>query len=164
MRQPPFEEQLDRLSQALVPAAKVCHELGKPLGIENHGDYYCSDLVELCQRTPHLYIFLDTGNTYLIGEKSVSGCRDAAPYTIGTHFKDHYVQPNLKQLCFELDGAPLGEGDVGLAEVYQILIEHTPDPDKLIMQWELVVPKGMSPLDCMERSWEFVRSLEEGNV
>ena len=163
MRQPPFNEQLDRMSQALAPAAQVCHELGTPLGIENHGDYYCSDLVEICKRTPHLYIFLDTGNTYLIGEQSVAGCRAATPYTIGTHFKDHYVRPDHRQLCFQLDGAPLGEGDVGLAEVYRILLAQAPEPHKLIMQWEMVTPKGMSPLECLERSWTFIRALEKEN-
>ncbi len=161
MRQPPLKEQIELMSESLTPAAKLCHELGRPLGIENHGNYYCSDLVELCKMTPHLMIYLDTGNTYLIGEKSIPGCRDAAPYTIGTHFKDHYVEPNLPRLSFDLDGAPLGHGDVGLLEVYKILLENAPNPDKLIMHWEMVTPKGMNPLECMEISWKFIHSLEE---
>jgi len=156
----PLDEKLDRMAAVFAPLAQGCFELGCPLGIENHGDFYCSDLVRLCERVPHMHMFLDTGNTYLIGEKSVEGCADAAPYTIGTHFKDHYVCPDPGKLTFVLDGAPLGSGDVGLAEVFGILRKKAPDPDNLVMHWELVTPKGMNPLECMEKSWEFVRSLE----
>jgi sugar phosphate isomerase/epimerase len=162
MRDPTLSQQLDRLAEALTPVARVCHELGRPLGIENHGDYYTSDLVELCRRVPHLGIFLDTGNTYLIGERSVPACREAAPLTIGTHFRDHYVHPDPHSLTFVIDGAPLGQGDVGLAQVYRDLLDLAPPGRRLIMHWEMVAPKGMHPRDCLEESWRFVRSLPEG--
>ena len=161
MKSPTLEEQMDRLAEVLAPVAKACHEMGRPLGIENHGDYYCSDLVELCKRVPGLGIFLDTGNTYLIGERSVPACIEAAPYTIGTHFKDHYVHPQPKGLLFVIKGAPLGEGHVGLREIYQALIEKAPNPKGLILQWEMIPPKDMDPFECLERSWAFVRSLPE---
>ncbi|MFO7958943.1 MAG: sugar phosphate isomerase/epimerase family protein [Candidatus Brocadiia bacterium] len=161
MDEPSLEAQMDWLHDVLGPVAAACHEMGVPLGIENHGDYYCSDLVELCERTPHLGIFLDTGNTYLIGEQSVPACRAAAPYTVGTHFKDHYVHPDPRELKFVIEGAALGEGHVGLARVYRDLLEHVPDPDDLVMLWEMVSPRDMDPFECLERSWRFVRSLEE---
>ena len=159
MKSPSLEEQLDRLVEVFTPVARACHEMGRPLGIENHGDYFCSDLVGLCERIPHMGIFLDTGNTFLIGEKSVPACREAAPYTIGTHFKDHFVHPDAKALHFVIEGAPLGEGDVGLAQIYRDLLDNAPNPDKLVMQWEMVPPKDMDPWVCLERSWEFVRGL-----
>ena len=158
---PSLAEQLDRLADVLAPAAAACREMGCPLGIENHGDYYCDDLVALCRRVPHLGIFLDTGNTYLIGEQSVSACRAAAPYTIGTHFKDHLVHPVPETLTFVVEGAALGAGHVGLREIYQALLDDAPDPRRLVMQWEMVPPKDMDPHECMERSWEFIRSLPE---
>ena len=160
MDSPSLQEQMDRLAELLPHVAEACYEMGRPLGIENHGDYYCSDLVELCRRVPHLGIFLDTGNTYLIGEQSVAGCRAAAPYTIGTHFKDHYVHPQPRGgLRFVIQGAPLGEGHVGLEQVYRDLLELAPDPDGLVMQWEMVPPREMDPFECLERSWRFVRRL-----
>jgi sugar phosphate isomerase/epimerase len=162
MDSPSLEEQLDALSFGLGPVAEACHEMGRPLGIENHGDYYCQDLVELCERTPHLGIFLDTGNTYLIGEQSLPACRLAAPYTIGTHFKDHKVHPDLKELKFVIEGSVLGDGHVGLREVYGYLKELAPNPDALVMHWEMVPPKDMDAWECLEKSWQFVRSLEEG--
>jgi len=159
MASPSLQEQLDRLTEVLTPVAKHCHELGRPLGIENHGDYYCEDLVALCERVPHMNIFLDTGNTYLVGEQSLRACKAAAPYTIGTHFKDHYVHPDPGELKFVVEGAPLGAGHVGLREVYGYLKELAPDPESLVMQWEMVPPKDMDPFECLERSWEFVRGL-----
>jgi hypothetical protein len=60
-----------------------------------------------------------------------------------------------------IKGAPLGEGDVGLREIYLALIEQAPNPKKLVLQWEMVPPKEMDPFECLERSWTFVRSLPE---
>ena len=163
MREPSFAEQMERLPGALAPLAEACHEMGCPLGIENHGDYYCEDLVELCRRTPHLRIFLDTGNTYLIGEQSLPAIRAAAPLTIGTHFKDHHVRPEKETypLRFEIAGAVLGEGDVGLAEAHRILLDNAPDPDRCVMLMEMIPPRPMDPVECLEKSLAFVRSLPE---
>ena len=159
LREPNLAQQLERLAAVFTPVAQACHALGCPLGIENHGDYYCSDLVALSEQVPHLGIFFDTGNTYLIGEQSLPACRTAAPYVIGTHFKDHHVHPDPKTLTFVIEGAALGEGDVGLAAMFAILREHAPRPERLVMQWEMVPPREMDPYECLERSWRFIRSL-----
>jgi sugar phosphate isomerase/epimerase len=161
MRQPSLHEQLERLPSVIAPLAYACHEFGCPLGIENHGDYYATDLVELCRRTPFLGIFLDTGNTYLIGEPSLPAIRAAAPLTIGTHFKDHHVWPEKQTfpLRFEIGGAVLGEGDVGLREAYDILLEHAPRPESLVMLIEMIPQPPMGPEECLERTLAFVRGL-----
>jgi sugar phosphate isomerase/epimerase len=157
VRSPSLDERIEKLSKAFAPLAQGCHEQGRPFGIENHGDYYIEDLVRLCTMTPHMGIFLDTGNTYLIGEKSVPACVEAAPYTIGTHFKDHYVAPNGRELKFEIDGAPLGSGDVGLGQMYRALLDEA--PGNLVLQWEMVPQRGTDAWECLEQSWQFVRSL-----
>jgi len=59
-----------------------------------------------------------------------------------------------------IGGAPLGRGHVGLREVYGYLKELAPDPDNLVMLWEMVPPRDMDPFECLEQSWQFVRSLE----
>jgi sugar phosphate isomerase/epimerase len=163
LREPSLQEQLDRLPSVLAPIAYACHEFGCPLGIENHGDYYATDLVELCRRTPFLAIFLDTGNTYLIGEQSLPAIRAAAPLTIGTHFKDHRVWPEKQTfpLRFEIGGAVLGEGDVGLREAYDILLASAPDPAALVMMIEMVAPQPGDAQECLRKSLDFIRSLPE---
>lgn len=164
-RKIPLEQKLERLAFALTPLAQGCHELGLPLGIENHCDFYISDFVSLCQSVPHLGILLDTGNTYVIGEKPLPAFEEAAPYVVGTHFKDHFVRPrpDLFPLCLEVDGAPLGEGDVPLRECYEILKRRAPNPEKLVMLIEMVAPKGMNPLECWERSLRFIHELAGGD-
>ncbi len=159
----PMEEKLDRMSSAFAPLADACRELGAPLGIENHGDYYCSDLVSLCERTPHMHLFLDVGNTFLIGEQPIPAFEAAAPYTIGTHFKDHRVCPRLdaRPLHFEIAGSALGDGDVPLRECFGLLLSEAPDPNRLVMEIEMIRPDDLDPLECLERSLRFIRSLPE---
>jgi sugar phosphate isomerase/epimerase len=154
-------EKLERLSHGITPLAAACRDLGYPLAIENHGDFYCSDLVQLCRETPHLYIMLDTGNTYLIGEQPLLAFEAAAPYTIATHFKDHRVCPRLdtRPLRFEISGSPLGDGDVPLRECYELLLNHAPEPEKLVMGIEMICPPEMEPAVCLDRSLDFIRSL-----
>lgn len=160
-RRLPLEAKLERVRESLAPLANICAELGAPLGVENHGDYYVSDIVELCRQTESLYVYLDTGNPYLIGERPLEAIERAAPYTIGTHFKDHRVAPRheARPLHFEVGGSPLGEGDVPLRECYDLLMKHAPMPDKLVMEIEMVKPDDMDATVCLERSLDFVRTL-----
>jgi sugar phosphate isomerase/epimerase len=158
-----WPEKRARLARTIAPLAEACWQAGVPLAIENHGDYYCSDLVGLCERVSCLHLFLDTGNTFLIGERPDLAISVAAPWTIGTHFKDHRVRPRLDTvpLGFEIDGAPLGEGDVPLRECYALLRRDAPWPDRLVMEIEMISPADMDPRTCLERSLAFVRSLEK---
>lgn len=161
MREPSLAQQMEHLAEVLPPLAAGCSELGIPFGIENHGDYYCSDLVELCQHVPHLSIFLDTGNTYLIGEAPMPAFEAAAPYVVGTHFKDHHVRPcpDARPLHFEVGPSIIGDGDVPLRECYHLLLEKAPQPDQLVMEIEFIPPSDIDPLESLERSLNFVRSL-----
>lgn len=161
-REPSLGHQLERLAALLPAPAAACERAGIAFGIENHGDYYCSDLVPLCRATPGLGIFLDTGNVYLIGEAPLPAYRAAAPYVVGTHFKDHHVRPRpeARPLSFEVGPAVLGEGDVPLRECYQLLLEQAPNPRNLIMEIELIPPGDRPPLQSFEQSLAFVRSLQ----
>lgn len=161
MQHPPLERQMERLARLLAPAARACRELGVPLAIENHGDYYGSDLAALCAEVPGLGILLDTGNAYLVGERPVDAARAAAPYTVGMHLKDHLVHPDPHTLTFVLKGASLGDGHAGLAEIYDIVMEYAA-ADTLVIQWELIPPDGMDPFESLERSRSFIRTLQGG--
>lgn len=161
---PPLACQMEALADLLAPVARACAGIGRPLGIENHGDYYVSDLVELCSRVPGLGIFLDTGNTYLVGEKPLPAFHEAAPYVVGGHFKDHIVAPVQDPLSFSVGAAVLGTGHVPLRECFAILQTKNPNPDKIAMQIELIPPsfKGEDNVRAFEESVRFVMSLEAG--
>ena len=55
----------------------------------------------------------------------------------------------------------MGEGDVGLAESYRILIGNAPDPENLVMLMEMIPPRPMDPLECLAKSLAFIRGLPE---
>jgi len=159
-RELPVADKLARVRESLAPLARICAELGAPLCVENHGDFYVSDIVELCRSTESLYLYLDTGNTYLIGEQPLAAFELAAPYVIGTHFKDHRVRPrpDARPLHFEVAGSALGDGDVPLRECYELLMKHAP-LDRIVMEIEMVSPDDMDPAEALERSLRFVRTL-----
>ena len=164
VRQPSLQWQMERLTQVLPPLAQACREAGAPLSIENHGDYYCSDLVGLCQQVKDLFIFLDTGNTYLIGEQPLAAAEVAAPYVIGGHWKDHRVGPvaNNGPLRFEIGPSVIGDGDVPLREIYRVLKAKAPKFDEIAMEIELIPPSfaGNDPVDALERSIAFCKELK----
>ena len=162
----PVEKALDIISERIGGLAEGCAQIGTPVCAENHGDYYVSDIVKLCQITPHFYLFLDTGNTYLLGEKPLDAFYAAAPYTIGTHFKDQRVKPvpNASPLHFEVGNSDLGGGNAMLRECWEILRKYAPLPNHLTMLFEMFPPPGMDPVTCLNNSINFVKSLEGSNL
>ncbi|MCL2664358.1 MAG: sugar phosphate isomerase/epimerase [Defluviitaleaceae bacterium] len=165
-RERPLDETLGKLSERIGPLAEGCAQIGTPLCAENHGDYYVSDIVKICQTTPHFYLFLDTGNTYLLGEKPLSAFYEAAPFTVGTHFKDQRVRPmpRANPLHFEVGNSDLGGGDVPLRECWEILRKYSPAPNQLCMLFEMFPPPGMEVTECLEKSIAFVRTFEGCNL
>lgn len=162
MRDPDLPTQLERLSTRLGKLARGVETLGLKTGIENHGDYYISDLVQVCEAAKPLGIFLDTGNTYLCGEAPLPAFKEAVPYVVGSHFKDHFVtpRPDTRPLSFQIQAAVLGEGDVPLKACYDLLIAGHPDPDSLVMEFELIPPRDRDPMKSMDDSIAFVQGLD----
>ena len=159
MREPSLEFQMERLARVLTPLAAGCCNLGLPLGIENHCDYLLSDLMLLCDGVPHLGIFWDTGNSFMTGETPLEVSRHAAPYVVGTHFKDFTCFPDERELKLVVKGASLGDGDVGLGQIYRDLVEFNPNPEKLVMEFELIPDPNMNPLESLDRSKRFVEKI-----
>lgn len=159
MREPSLEFQMERLRLALTPLAAGLHEMGIPLGLENHCDFYGSDLAELCRAVPHLGVQLDTGNFANIGERAPEACRAVAPYVVSTHLKDFYLGSNEQALSFECKGASLGAGDVGLREIITDLLRLHPAPETIDFQWEWIPDATCSAFESIERSWAFCREF-----
>ena len=159
MRAPSLEFQLDRLRAVLTPLAAGCAELGLRVGIENHCDYYLTDLIGLCKEVPGLGIFWDTGNGAMTGENPHDVSRLAAPHVVGTHFKDFYCFPDTRELKFVVTGASLGDGDIGLEKIYRDLMELNPDPARLVMEFELIPDRALDPFESLERSKRFVERI-----
>lgn len=159
MRTPPLEFQLERLRLVLAPLAEGLRRLGLRVGIENHCDYYLTDLIGLCRDVPGLGIFWDTGNGVMTGEKPLDVSRAAAPWVVGCHFKDYHCRPDERELKLVVTGAALGGGDVGLGCIYQDLLELHPDPASLVMEFELIPDADLGAWESLERSKRFVERI-----
>lgn len=159
----PVEKQIEKLSQTIVPLAKVCSEAGCPLVIHKV-THFGEDLAELCSRVPGLGILLDTANCFLIGEPPLMAAEACAPYTYATHFKDHCAYPSFSPLGLRVRSVVLGQGNACLRETYDILMKNAPDPENLVMELEIdpVMDESGEPRDpreVLEESVEFIRSL-----
>lgn len=157
-----LETQLDRLTGILRPAVEALAEAGIKPVIENHGDYYVSDLVGLCQRIPGLQILLDTGNCFLIGERLDLIPESAYPLIGATHLKDHWVYPVAKGLTFQLKGATLGQGHAGLTAFYHKLIALHPDPRSIHIMIEWVPDPDKAVIECFNQSLKYLADLSAG--
>jgi sugar phosphate isomerase/epimerase len=161
-REIPLALQMERLSAQLSPVVERCRAEGLPVVIENHADYYLSDLVELCERTPGLGIQLDTGNCFLIGERPDLIPDAAFPLIQSTHWKDVYVRPNEKTLHFELTGATLGAGHAGLETIFARLIALHPDPATIRMMIEWVPDPARDVKECLANSKRHLTKISRG--
>ncbi len=157
----PFPKKVEKFSYFFKPLAGACKEQGVLLALENHADYYCSEIVEIIKATPELYFLLDTGNALHIGEDPVKAAEDAAPYTVGTHFKDHYMVKETPPLHYEIRGSALGDGDAELEECYRIIKENSPFKNRLIHFIELFKPDDMTVMECWNKSLNFIDDLKE---
>lgn len=161
----PWDERVRRFSKIMSPVAQLCWEQGSVFSIENHADYFVSDLLDVVRETPRLYLFLDTANALHIGERPLQACIDAAPYVVGTHFKDHrMVRGESAPLHYEIRGCALGDGDADLARQYREIMARSPFRDRLVMMFELFAPEdgSLPPVECFEKSVAFVKGLQEG--
>ncbi len=158
----PWAEKVARFSRIMRPVADLCWQKRSPFSIENHADYFVSDLLEILRETPQLYMFLDTANALHIGEQPVKACIDAAPYVVGTHFKDHKMKQGAQDpLHYEIQGCALGDGDAELEKQYAIIMEKSPYRHELTMMFELFTPDdgSLTHVACFEKSVGYIQGL-----
>jgi sugar phosphate isomerase/epimerase len=88
--QEPVQDQIARLVPILKELATEAGARGITLGMENHGDFIASEVIELVERvdSPFFRVTLDTGNNLRLLEDPVLECVKLAPYAVATHLKD----------------------------------------------------------------------------
>jgi sugar phosphate isomerase/epimerase len=141
-KDPPLREQLDRMIAVLPPIVEAAERAGIVLAFENHLDYRVGEIVEIIEAidSPNLRFLFDTGNPFSVCEDPVEAAEIAAPYTVLVHLKDVVVLPWTPMspgyfAC--MHACPLGEGNVDLERIVQIMSERAPDPDKLALSIEV---------------------------
>ena len=155
-----FSKKVACYSEFLRPVVDAAAELRVPVAVENHADYYVSEIVEIIEAVPGLGLLFDTANALHIGEQPIKAAVDAAPYTMGTHFKDHFmVKGEAPPLHYEIRGCALGDGDAMLFECYREIRKHSRYADRLVMLLELFKADGQPAMECWEKSISFINKL-----
>jgi sugar phosphate isomerase/epimerase len=134
LKEPPLDEQLDRLAAALRRLAPVAEAGGVRLTIENHADYRGHELAAVLARvdSPAVGARLDTANPYAVIEEPLAAAEALAPYTVATHVKDLIVEaePGNRGVppggLLGLRHCVLGEGHVDLPAIVALLAERGP--------------------------------------
>jgi sugar phosphate isomerase/epimerase len=159
LKEPPMDEQLDRLAAALRRLAPVAEAGGVRLAIENHADYRGHELASVLERvgSTHVGARLDTGNAYCAIEEPVAAAEALAPYTFATHIKDQIVQaePGNRGLTpgglLWLGNCALGAGHVDGPAVVTLLAERGPLRNDLVLTMEV-------PAASVETSIQYART------
>ena len=117
---------LATLEEHLTQAARIYEKAGLRYALENHQDYPASRLAEVFKKigSPHIGIFLDTGNSIALMEDPLATARHLAPFTFGVHVKEYAVLPAPGG--FDLVGVPLGDGVVDNAAVLSLIADRAP--------------------------------------
>ena len=155
----PIDEQIDRMVVNFAEIVKLCEDLELVLAFENHMDYRISEIVQVVERvdSPSLRINYDYGNSWAVIEDQVEAAKLAAPYTVMTHIKDMRAQSITYTGEPAFMVAPLGQGDVELLEITQILQDGAPDPDNLWQCIEVAPLPQYDPDLWMRVSLEWLR-------
>jgi sugar phosphate isomerase/epimerase len=141
-KDPPLREQIDRMIAALPLVVEAAEKAGIVLAFENHLDYRAGEIVEVIEAidSPSLRFLFDTGNPFSVCEDPVEAAEIAAPYTVLVHLKDVVVLPWTPMspgYFAAMYACPLGEGNVELERIVQILAERAPDSDRLTLSIEV---------------------------
>ncbi len=99
------------------------------LALENHEYETSEELVELVKAVDSQWVGLlyDFGNSMMVWEEPVKAAEIMAPYTYGTHFKDHIIiEDKDAPYGYVVCGIPVGKGHIDLDKCFQIMVEKSP--------------------------------------
>lgn len=124
----PFQQHVDECIRTLKAAAPVARDLGIKFAVENHGgvDFLARELRAMIEEVGFDVVgaCLDTGNPVYGGEDPVLSAEVLAPYVISTHVRDSRIWAVDDGAMVQW--APLGQGNVDLRRILQILVEQAP--------------------------------------
>ncbi|EAN7682653.1 sugar phosphate isomerase/epimerase, partial [Salmonella enterica] len=95
------------------------------LAIENHEDETADEIIEVVESVNSEWVgaHCDIGNGMMAWEEPLETVRKLAPYTYSTHFKDHIVTRNGKDLV--VCGVPIGEGSIDIDTCFKTLVNES---------------------------------------
>ncbi len=159
-RNPPIQVQIERAIHNFGSLVPACEEHGVVLAFENHLDYRLGEIVQVIEGVGSEWvgINLDTANPISVVEDPLEGARQAVRYSVNAHLKDMRVQPATGTGEPRVFWAPLGRGDVPIAEIVALLEAEAPDPANLPVCVEVAPPPDHDPEVWMRSSIDWLHA------
>jgi sugar phosphate isomerase/epimerase len=112
-----FSEWRTAALASLQLAEPIARRLDVRIGVENHKDLECDELVIALRElaSPHIGACIDTGNSLALLEDPVEVVAALAPFAVTVHLKDMALHEYVDG--FQLAEVPLGRGCLPLAEM-----------------------------------------------
>ena len=157
---PPVQAQIKRAIHNFSSLIPACEEHGVVLAVENHMDYRLAELGQIIEAVDSKWIRinLDTANPIALIEDPLEGALKTARYAVNAHLKDMRIQPATGTGEPRVFWAPLGQGDVPIAEILALLQEEAPNPRELPVCLEVAPPPDHDPDAWMRSSLDWLRS------
>ena len=114
----------------LIPRAEA---LGLTLALEPHMDYRSRELLEVVEAigSPTLRLVFDFSDPLSVNEDPLDAARHVAPYVAAVHIRDMRVQALTEIATGAFFHTPLGEGNVPLLEILQVLNDRASNTSSL---------------------------------
>jgi len=116
----------DQVVEILREVCRAAEEKGMRVAMENHADFTVRELASIQARvaSPAFGFTVDCANLAFDLDDPLRLARIMAPYAMTTHFKNYRILRTKEGLA--LENCALGEGDIDLVSVSEILKAHNP--------------------------------------
>lgn len=116
-----FLPQLSEIHDIIKNAVPLLENYKIVLAIENHDRFKAAEFAEMVVKTGSQFvgICLDSVNSMGAGEGLETVIKKLAPLTVNLHVKEFSVKRVFHKMGFVIEGCPLGEGMLPVAELIQ---------------------------------------------
>ena len=141
----------------LIPRAE---RLGLTLALEPHMDYRSTELLQVVEAigSPALRLVFDFSDPLSVNEDPLDAARHVAPYVAAVHIRDMRVQALTEIATGAFFHAPLGEGNVPLLEMLQVINDSASSASSLPCCLKVVTRPEHDVEHWLEASIEWLRT------
>jgi sugar phosphate isomerase/epimerase len=146
----PYEPSPDDLIALLGNAARALAAADVTLALENHDRFSAATLRRIIESagSPHAGICLDTANSLGAGEGLAAVTETLAPLTVNLHVKDVRISRLPHMMGFVVEGRPLGQGQLPIAETIACVRQHGRCGSVILEAW---TPPGTTMEETVTR-------------
>ena len=144
----------DEAIAVLKPQRSAFERAGVMLAIENHEKFSTDELIYIVEQlgTDWVGICLDTVNSFGALEGPAIVVEKLSPFTVNLHVKDFAVRRAEHMMGFEVEGRPVGQGQLDVPWLLERLGRHGRTMSAIIELWTPPEPTLESTIE-KEREW-----------